>query len=291
MVVHVRLTFVVILAQSFECTVERLQLHNKSIEQQNWTIKKTNFLLVYDKKIQKTIITMESVCRLCAKEKPSKQLVHSIEDRSSNIQQKLIDCCRWNSISATESDTLPKNICNACYRKLDMSWSFAENVTDAQQQIFSMCSKENSASSPIDRVDVMDTSAKQKSKGAKLSNERNESKRKLVSKQENINSSDDDEMLPTSNERPKRKPAPLQEKYQAGSNKVKSKASKQPKKNDVGKSKLPRSKKSVCNTCGKEFIGADLLKRHMKIHSDERPHKCKTCGKRFSRKDKLKVND
>lgn len=79
---------------------------------------------------------MGTVCRLCAKKKPLNELTNSIEDQ--NIQQKLINCARWDSIVVIEYETLPKKICNLCYTKLEMSWSFAESVAQAQHQIFSM---------------------------------------------------------------------------------------------------------------------------------------------------------
>lgn len=272
---------------------------------------------------------METVCRMCAKEKPSKQLVRSIEDRTLNIQQKLIDCCRWNSMIGTECETLPKKICNSCYRKLDTSWTFAESVAQAQQQIFSMFAEEKPVMRPIEHIDVNDASVKDEliesneSNAAETSDDFTETfepmaKLEVVLKQENINSSEDNEMLPLPNlehgifdvttsesalnNRPKRKPKPLQEKYQAGNIKTKSKSNKQPtKKNEAENTRsekdrkqlqrLPRSNSSVCDTCGKNFIDKSGLTRHMKIHSDVRPHKCKTCEKRFRAKNELKVSD
>lgn len=240
---------------------------------------------------------METVCRLCAKEKPSKQLVHSIEDRTSNIQQKLIDCCRWDSIVATEFETLPKKICNPCYRKLEMSWTFAESVAEAQQQIFSTFTEQKPVLPPIEHVNIKDICIKDELieanelNATEMSDDFDEplepmAKLELVLEHEDINPMDDDEMPnleleSTSNGRPKRKPKPLQEKFQAGTNKVKSKSNEQPKKmnkaknTDSGKDrkklqKLPPSNSCVCDTCGKDFMYPDSLKRHMKIHSDIR---------------------
>lgn len=98
---------------------------------------------------------MDAVCRLCAKEKTSKQLGYSLSDRTLNIQQKLIDCCRWTSIVPIEYDSLPKRICNPCYRKLEMSWSFAESVAQAQQELHSIVDEEEKPPlAPIEHVNI-----------------------------------------------------------------------------------------------------------------------------------------
>lgn len=243
---------------------------------------------------------MESVCRLCAKEKPLKQLVHSIADQ--NIQQILIDCCRWNFITTTGSETLPKNICNPCYRKLQMSWSFAENIARAQQQISAMFLGKNPVLPSID--DKRESIAANVQHVLEAQDGFNESH------QENIDPRNDDKTVsspnvgtiePTSNKRSKRQSKPAQEKYQAGNIKAKSKGKKPPNKKIDAKiivpekqrrplQKLPTSKRNVCTKCGKEFIEADSLKRHSKIHTEEKRHECRTCGKRFRTKDKLNVS-
>lgn len=76
---------------------------------------------------------MKNVCRLCAKEKTSRQLMYSIGDNNLDIEQKLIACCRWNSFIANEQ--MPKMICADCWKILEKSFAFAETVALAQQQL------------------------------------------------------------------------------------------------------------------------------------------------------------
>lgn len=78
---------------------------------------------------------MENWCRLCADMKLPEELVHSIDDQTLNIEQKLIDCCRWCSFDVDESERMPKLICNVCFQKLEYSWAFAECVALAQQKL------------------------------------------------------------------------------------------------------------------------------------------------------------
>ena len=48
------------------------------------------------------------------------------------------------------------------------------------------------------------------------------------------------------------------------------------------------SPENTCTTCGKNFISGYVLRRHLKIHSGEKPFTCPTCDRTFSRKDHMK---
>lgn len=78
---------------------------------------------------------MENVCRLCANEKLPDELTCSIDDQALNIEQKLIECCRWNALITNEYDGFPRRVCFVCYQQLENCWSFAESVAQAQQQL------------------------------------------------------------------------------------------------------------------------------------------------------------
>jgi len=45
-----------------------------------------------------------------------------------------------------------------------------------------------------------------------------------------------------------------------------------------------------CETCGKEFDRPSLLKRHIRVHTGERPHVCDICNKGFSTSSSLNTH-
>ncbi|KAM4740720.1 uncharacterized protein FYW61_002402 [Anableps anableps] len=47
---------------------------------------------------------------------------------------------------------------------------------------------------------------------------------------------------------------------------------------------------NLCHVCGKTFTTATHLKRHMLIHTGQRPHCCKECGKTFARGECLRIH-
>ena len=54
--------------------------------------------------------------------------------------------------------------------------------------------------------------------------------------------------------------------------------------------KLQSKKSFQCKSCAKVFTEAGGLKKHVVIHTGEKPHKCDTCGKAFTRADSLKTH-
>lgn len=48
------------------------------------------------------------------------------------------------------------------------------------------------------------------------------------------------------------------------------------------KTKRIRTKRRyICSFCDKEFLGGNDLRKHIRIHTDERPFECQHCGQRF----------
>ncbi|XP_050307595.1 zinc finger protein OZF-like [Anthonomus grandis grandis] len=49
----------------------------------------------------------------------------------------------------------------------------------------------------------------------------------------------------------------------------------------------PQKFRHLCSECGKKFSRADDLKRHLRVHTGERPFKCKICGRSYSQSYRL----
>lgn len=47
------------------------------------------------------------------------------------------------------------------------------------------------------------------------------------------------------------------------------------------------SLQSICKFCGKNFVFESRLKRHLYVHTGERPFACQHCGKTFNQKASL----
>jgi len=51
---------------------------------------------------------------------------------------------------------------------------------------------------------------------------------------------------------------------------------------------VKRKRGHECDVCEKSFTRADSLKRHVRIHMNEKPYECDVCEKRFTQSSNLK---
>lgn len=80
---------------------------------------------------------MAGLCRLCAETRPLEKM-SEITDPALNIEQKLVDCCRWTHFKEFDSKgnlNSIQHICIVCMEKLEQCWLFAENVASAQYKL------------------------------------------------------------------------------------------------------------------------------------------------------------
>lgn len=59
------------------------------------------------------------------------------------------------------------------------------------------------------------------------------------------------------------------------------KSQKNPTKSKTKTNRIRTKRKYICNFCDKEFLGGNDLRKHIRIHTNERPFECRECGQRF----------
>lgn len=52
-------------------------------------------------------------------------------------------------------------------------------------------------------------------------------------------------------------------------------------KSKIKTQRIRTKRRYICNFCDKEFLGGNDLRKHIRIHTDERPFECQHCGQRF----------
>lgn len=265
---------------------------------------------------------MKNVCRLCAKEKISQQLLYNIDDNHLDIKQKLIACCRWNSFTA--NGRMPKMICSVCWKSLEQSYTFAESVALAQQQLYAQFIDEKVTTGlhqPPNDLSVPTDTPTLKNEPIELDAFNDLShKRQPISIEQNIL------VLPTKNDDCRKlENKRINEQHQEStiflcevcgkdlstkSNLLTHTKMHLPieerkhfechicrttfayKKSIVHHMPIHTGKKIQfqCGECKVHFSRTDALRRHSLIHLNQFTHCCRTCGKGFRTKFNLKVN-
>lgn len=77
------------------------------------------------------------ICRLCGERKCSDEIIAQLDNKSFDIETKLIVCCQWNTFSEITSEKLTRNVCIECYQSLQQCWYFAEQVRCVQLKLLS----------------------------------------------------------------------------------------------------------------------------------------------------------
>lgn len=249
---------------------------------------------------------METTCRLCAQDRPINRMGRSFDDKALNIQQKLIDCCRWNTLCPIEYDTLPKRICYTCYRRLEASWAFAESVAQAQKQLISKFGDGKSGLLPIEYVSIRSADIKNELSDA-TDDEQDEAIKPIISNEstktetpnvpnesndQNIqsllkldlpktdgNNGDDDEQPHFDQSDDFGQSESSDDEWNVVARKLPLPKSPTKRRYDAKNidyneirrkrfQKLPGSESRLCDTCGMSFSSTTSLRRHTISHSD-----------------------